>query len=369
MRAVRIAIASIGPALLAPAVAPGGDYRLAVDRERIDQGPAWKAGEMAGTRYSERPGEPAGIEIELGRDAGAYVSPAVEAELPFNEALMAWNIARAEGAGFAASVRFARADGSWSAWYHLGRFGSHPKVEGAVTEDAGGKVDVDCFAAKGLYSKYQYRVSFVRGASGVSPRLDRVQVLVSNTTDDRKLHDLHARPARPRTTGALSVNVPFRSQRAEDPAIAGRICSPTSVAMVLSYRGIERPTAEVAARALDADHDIYGNWPANVQAAYSYGVPGKLARFRSWDAARVLLEAGQPIVISIRDTKGVLKAAPYARTDGHLLVLTGFDDAGNPRVNDPAARDAERGVTAYDRAQMEEVWLARGGLGYVIEGR
>ncbi len=345
-------------------------HRFAVDRERTDEGAALRDGTLEARAGGE-----------------TYTSPWFRADFPFNEVLISWNVDVPEKAGFAVALRFEHGgegevaregEKAASAWYHLGRFGGHPGVEGVIMEDGGGKVEIDCFRAKGLYRMYQYRVSLAGGNAGNDPanggtsglpRIQRVSVIVSNTTGDRTLHEKHARrPGPPPPYVPLRLDVPFRSQQSEDATISGRICSPTSVAMVMAYRGVDRPTAEVAARAFDSDHDIYGNWPANVQAAYSFGLRGRLARFRSWDDAREKLAAGQPIVISIRDPEGVLRNAPYRKTDGHLLVLCGFDEHGNPCVNDPAAPDAARGLTVYDREQMERVWLDQGGLGYLIEG-
>jgi hypothetical protein len=136
--------------------------------------------------------------------------------------------------------------------------------------------------------------------------------------------------------------------------------------MLLAHRGIDRPTREVAERAWDPVHEIYGNWPRNVQAAYSLGVPGYVTRFVCWADVERMIAAGQPIIASIAVKEGQLHGAPYTQTAGHLLVITGFDDKGDVCVNDPAARDAETGQTVYKRAEMQTVWLDRGGTAYVL---
>ena len=35
-------------------------------------------------------------------------------------------------------------------------------------------------------------------------------------------------------------------------------------------------------------------------------------------------------------------------------------------VNDPAAETAEKGMATYKREDMDKVWFARGGVGYVL---
>jgi hypothetical protein len=54
-------------------------------------------------------------------------------------------------------------------------------------------------------------------------------------------------------------------------------------------------------------------------------------------------------------------------TSGHLVVLAGFDAAGNPIINDPAAPSNERVRRTYLRAEFEPLWLqASGGTVYLI---
>jgi hypothetical protein len=136
--------------------------------------------------------------------------------------------------------------------------------------------------------------------------------------------------------------------------------------MVLAYRGVERPTREVADLVYDAVHEIYGNWPRAVQAAYTYGVPGYLTRFSDWDEVRREIAGGQPLIVSVRAAEGELRGAPYPSTDGHLLVLVGFTRTGDVVVNDPAAPEAATVRRVYARSELETVWLRRGGTAYVL---
>lgn len=306
-----------------------------------------------------------------------HTSPELAAPLKFNEALASWNIDAPDGAAFSVEIRVGRAYVDWwSPWLHIGDWGAPPPAEQRVTEfkpppedDEGkypaGKIDIDYFRAAERFDRIQYRV---RAAGPV--QIARFALCLSDTTGLPESIPTSAAeaPSAAAQHGPLRLAVPFRSQKAEDPSIAGRICSPTSVAMVMAYHGVERPTAEVAAACLDPLHGIYGCWPRNVQAAYAFGVPGYLTRFSDWGDVERTLAAGQPLIISIRvDKEGGLRGAPYRTTDGHLLVVCGFDAHGNLEVCDPAASTPERGMTRYARAELEECWMrATGGVTYVL---
>jgi hypothetical protein len=129
------------------------------------------------------------------------------------------------------------------------------------------------------------------------------------------------------------------------------------------------PSVDFAARSTyDAAYRGTGNWPFNTGYAARYGLDAFVTQLRSLAEAEQLVRAGIPLVASIatrpRELDGFLFSGG---TNGHLVVIVGFDASGNPIVNDPAAR-ADAGVRRiYDRAQFERVWL-RGSEGtvYVI---
>jgi hypothetical protein len=162
-----------------------------------------------------------------------------------------------------------------------------------------------------------------------------------------------------------AVSVPALSQVTEDPAIALRICSPTSVAMVLHYWGRPTTAAAVAVDVFHADTDRYGIWPAAIRAAAQRGVAGYLLRFPDWTSAAWCLGRGIPIIASIKYAAGELSGAPMDATTGHLIVLTGYED-GMVLVNDPAAPTAETVARRYRRDELTRAWLGRRGIGYVL---
>ena len=103
-----------------------------------------------------------------------------------------------------------------------------------------------------------------------------------------------------------------------------------------------------------------------MQAAYDAGVPGVLVRLSSWRAVQHFLEAGVPLVVSVKAETGELAGAPYPRTSGHLLVIRGLTEDGDVLVNDPAADGPSSVPRTYRREDLERCWMRRGGVAYAI---
>lgn len=298
----------------------------------------------------------------------------------FRDALASWNARVPEGMGLIVELRIAPPDSAWtpaawSPWLEIGSWGEI-SAESNVTAFDGGRVVVDEFRSEQLWDRAQLRVRAWR-ASGDSTScvtLERVTLCVSDRTTAHLVAWERFRPApfcndpAPRSRiDARRLDVPFRSQRALPPELAPRCCSPTSLAMVLAFRHVDRATDEIAALVYDRAHAIYGNWTRAIQGAFTLGVPGYLTRFSRWDGVEDSIRAGQPLVISIAAKKGELPGAPYEQTDGHLLVLCGFDERGDVLVNDPAAPDAASGQRTYSRKHLERCWFDHGGVASVLE--
>lgn len=304
--------------------------------------------------------------------AAVYESPVIATGMKFNELLLSWNIATPAGAGFCVEGRARRAvDGVWSPYLYFGDFGDTVPPGERVTTCEQGKMDVDYFTSAERFDQVQYRVR-AQGAPGrdTELRIDRMAICVSDTTGipPSVLAPKPAVQAPAATAWQRRLPVPPRSQRTDREEMKHKICSPTSVGMVLAYRGVDRTNEDIADVCFDPTHEIYGNWPRNVQAAFALGVPGYLARFSDWTDVERMIAAGQPLVISIRvDKEGGLRGAPYSTSDGHLIVIAGFDAEGRVLVNDPGVSTADKGQRAYLRPDLEEVWMrVKGGTAYVL---
>jgi hypothetical protein len=251
-----------------------------------------------------------------------------------------------------------------SPWFVLASYGAASGTKPPLTKAGGITLDIDTLR--------------------FPPRYETAEVRVRSTSSETVVHRIDAttsaraiRPAAERlpdkgvpVVRGLDLGVPFLSQKTSRPELSGRLCSPTSLAMVLNFHGVPCEVEGTAAATYDPAHDIYGNWPRNIQAAYERGVAGLLTRFHTWEAVESTLASGNPIIASIVVEPGELRGAPYTSTDGHLIVIRGIDDRGDLLVNDPAAGTPETGRLTYRRADMERVWFENTkGTAYVLTPR
>lgn len=166
----------------------------------------------------------------------------------------------------------------------------------------------------------------------------------------------------------FETELPCISQYELSHELCGKMCSPTSVSMVLRSYGVDTDVEKVAHYAeVPESAARYGVWPANVWAAAQYGCRGYVLQFPDWQSAASLLERGVPIVASIRYQKGALTNAPAEETPyGHVVVLAGYTRDGQVVVYDPAARCAETVRRLYDWRQFCDAWFNHHGVGYII---
>jgi hypothetical protein len=176
-----------------------------------------------------------------------------------------------------------------------------------------------------------------------------------------------------RWTGELS-GVPRCSQMVYPDG--GKVwCSPTCVAMILSYwRKDTSPCGLVIRKAVAGTYDaVYngnGNWAFNTAYAASEGFDACVARFPSLASLEPWLAAGVPVALSVswnNDEGRMLSGAPVSSSSGHLTLLVGFDAEGDPIMHEPASPADEYVRRTYRRAELEERWLtASGGACYLI---
>ncbi len=302
------------------------------------------------------------------RYAGLY-SPIISADFPFDEIVLTWNCRCDTDAGLAVIIGIGDKEEIKHRFFYQ-CWGAFP--ESLITAMKNqypdsihgiGKVDIDILKLNRKYTNYSFDFHSFNG--GTYPYMvDLVTICYTNTFAGPSLaarHDPRISPISP-----IVMSVPFFAQGTLPDSISSRTCSPTSLAMVLNYHGLDYNHLETSLAVYDPLHEIYGNWPYNIQAAYNLGMAKAwLARHNSFGEIYPEIAAGNPVIISIDVPPGKLKGAPYNSTGGgHLIVVRGFDDKGNVLVNDPAGDNPQEGLAAYDIDELTRVWVAHGGVAY-----
>jgi hypothetical protein len=142
--------------------------------------------------------------------------------------------------------------------------------------------------------------------------------------------------------------------------------------MVLAYWNQDTGLCEPRVRAAVAGiydwlYKGHGNWPFNTAYAATHDLEAYVVRFTSLAQVEEWITVGVPVIVSIAWGYGELEGAPLDFSDGHLLVLVGFDADGNPVVNDPAFASDDTVRHTYFRSEFEPLWLKHtSGTAYLI---
>lgn len=302
---------------------------------------------------------------------GVIVSPEFTPQFEIASAVPSWNADTPEGTWIEIFLR-AKLGDHWTRWYGLGNWSSSPdpltrhSLEKEKDENAEVLTDtlnlLSSIPAHSLQMKIRLR-SFDGKAT---PVLRRAAVVVSN--GQKKVYSPSV--GDPQRWGK-TLDVPQFSQMVY-PDGGNVWCSPTSTAMLLAYwdhyEGLPEPRVrDAVAGVYDPVYKGTGNWPFNMAYAASKGMKTCVTRLASLEFAEKYISAGIPLGMSISWKPGELSGAPVEKSDGHLVVLCGFDNEGNPVVNDPAAKEDAQVRRMYLRREFERVWrLTSGGAVYVV---
>ncbi|SMB90454.1 peptidase C39 family protein [Deinococcus hopiensis] len=293
------------------------------------------------------------------RSAGTLTSLPLTAPA-FDELVPSWNAVTPGAGSVGVEVRVREGQhGGWSRWFS---FGTWRSGEGRTSlngqRDASGQVLTDTLRLGQKMKTYQYRVT-LRGAG------TELRLLALNTAERAARAAGLGQPGNPLNWGKV-MNVPLRSQMLY-PGGGEVWCSPTSVSMILAHHGVKVTVPQAAQGTFDRAYEGTGNWPFNTAYAASFGLRAFVTRLPSLAEAERYTAAGFPLAVSLGWKKGELPGVPLPVSEGHLMVLVGFDTEGNPVLNDPAAPTDAAVRRTYTRLAFERQWLTHsGGLSYVI---
>lgn len=274
--------------------------------------------------------------------------------IPFKKLVVSWNSKTYENTTVEVWVRV-RAPQGWSKWFSYGKWTTDGNNTGSFSgqTDAFAKLDIDELSVlEGLGDAIQLKLALSRRSKETPPPAVR-KIYVSLKTDEKlELADVDA-------YSPIGFDVPSRSQLVVED-IGSIICSPASLAMVMSYHGEALPTEVVAKGTIDNGTSIYGNWSYNIAYASERGFDAHVRYCDSFKEVYELLQTGCPTIASIQlKDPSDLEGAPQAYPTGHLVVIKGFEIVdGIPwvMVNDPAVREVESVSRRYRYDQLMKAW-------------
>jgi len=303
---------------------------------------------------------------------GEATSPEITTAFNYNEAIASGNASTPPGSWVEIQFR-AQYGTRWSKWYVLGIWASDTTAirRHSVQSqgDTDGFVAVDTFVSsnkKEVTNKFQLKLRLFSANGSTVPSVRNASVAYSTSA--------------PKTASVSTGNSALWNKSVTIPQCSQMVypdggevwCSPTSTSMVLGYWNNDPGQCEPRVRAavdgvFDWIYDGHGNWPFNTAYAATFGYEAYVARLTSLASAEEYIAAGVPVIMSIAWGKGDLTGAGVDSTNGHLLVLVGFDAAGNPIVHDPASPTNDTVRRTYLRSEFEPLWLqASGGTVYLI---
>jgi uncharacterized protein YvpB len=288
---------------------------------------------------------------------------------PFSEVIPSWNVRNPANAQLRIELR-ARINGQPTQWYRLADWSLNPYGKRASMDgqsDPYATVITDTLSLKSPGESVDVRLT-LESIGIASGHLELITLAFS----DRK----------PKSNGAVEVTPPVRSsawgksievpEKAQGDYPRGSVlCSPTSISMLLTHYGEQLDQVElnldvplVEASVWDPVYNGAGNWSFNT--AFVGSLPGMRSYVARWSDISDLekwIVAGLPVVCSV--SFDMLQGKPLSPTEsGHLVVLVGFTESGDPIFNDPAKRGKVR--TAYKRSDFERAWLYSNRTVYVV---
>jgi hypothetical protein len=306
---------------------------------------------------------------------GSFISRPVDTENAFLELLPSWNLSLNDSTqGYRVQIRVGDREGKWSPWLYFGSGGTATGKSASPRTSVAkwGDVKVDYLMLKRAAVHFQFRVDLEGDQESLAdpaerPVLRRLFAAYAGEVAAENASGIGqaAREKSPRRR--VDLKVPYRSQT-DVPVkkLRSVICCPTCIAMALEWHGVDKPTLDVCAEAYDPEHKIYGMWPRAAQTAANNGMIACVQRFGTHTEVREALEAGTPLVASIRVRSGELSGAKYRKSKGHLILIRGFTAAGNYIVNDPYSPGPRGKEIEYAAADLDKVWLDKGGVAIVM---
>lgn len=326
-------------------------------------------------------------EIILAQTQGAYISGGIYTSetiltSPFQYLILSWNADTPKGTSIKIEGQ-AMVGSKWSSWLSWGTWSSSSeRYSVSNSSDKYAYVDIDTFTIKkeGTANAFRYRITLITDTPAATPSVTQVAAALYNSLPGQSIGKVYNDGITQDQLDNLdsTLDVPQYSQMIRDPQFAWSICSATSIAMLLKYRGINIVPEQSAMGVYDSVYDGYGNWPFNTAYAGSYGYSTYVDYMTGVDDLKREIINGNPAAASVAYKNDesvsapypVVHGAPIESTGGHLIVICGFTKGADGNdyvvVNDSAA-STDAGVRLqYLVSEFDAAWATSGRVAYAV---
>jgi hypothetical protein len=291
------------------------------------------------------------------------ISREIHARIDWTELIASWNAEMPTNTYLKIEARAIYPDHA-SKWYVMGLWSdnpdAHPRESVKHQKDDDGNVDADTLILKEATKRLQLRLTL--GANGgKKPKLKFLSVSMLNSK-------IEPQPLAPnRAAWGKMVDVPERSQMAYENGKV--LCSPATVSMLLAHwsnelkqPALDHDVPDVVKGVSDPMWGGTGNWVFNTAYAGSFkGMRACTARLSDLSELEDWIAQGIPIGLSLCYNR--LRGKSRIPS-GHLVVLVGFTENGDPIINDPGTRQNVR--KTFPRANLIDAWAHSKNAAYFI---
>lgn len=310
---------------------------------------------------------------------GTYISDEVYTD-GFTNLIISWNCKTPENTYIEVLARAYVVErnekvGKWSEYLSWGLWGTTINRSSCNSECELAKVDTDVFVIKekikNIAKMIQIKVKLYSENVNLTPSINQ---LTATFIDGLSKEDIYFGNE---VYHKNIIEIPCFSQYEREKSIAARICSPTSLTMVLNGMGENLKVEDVAWSCYDYNYKAFGNWVFNVAFAGSLGYESYIEYGSIKSLEREILK-GYPVIVSVKYSNEINNKYPFIEnapltTSGHLIVVVGIskEDDGQEYiiVNDPAGKSHKDVRRKYKLEQFLNAWQASNNIMYVINKR
>ena len=291
-------------------------------------------------------------------------SPTLSSAIDFNEVIVSWDAELSTDIYLTVEARALYPE-TTTRFYNLGLWSQdqarHASQSQAGQEDAQGDVSTDTLILRHPARRLQIRLTFTGPRSSAKPPLKFLGISLADTM-------IMVPPLAPnRDVWGKLIAVPERSQMVYPNGKV--LCSPTTVSMLMSHWAqtlnrpeLDCPVPQIAQAIYDAQWQGTGNWPFNTAYAGSFpGMRAYVARLSDVAELEAWIAKGIPVGLSL-DYDRLRAKGPGP--NGHLVVLDGFTEKGDPIINDPGTSEHVRKI--FPRTNLIEAWACSRNTVYLI---